>query len=301
MKTGQHEVIVFDARVRNVIGYARVSRQDQNLDGQRDALQKAGVGRAFCERVSSVGTRPGWAALLSSVRAGDVVVVTRLDRIGRKLSEVVASVQGLVEEGIHVRALMQGVDTSGPGGTIMLALWAALAETERETLRERTREGMAAAKKRGRSAGRPVVLDAAKRELVQHLHAKGYSIAEIAKAAKAGKTTVRRALSDAEKPEAKQLKLLGTAAAEQPAAAPAAEPEDSTVVATRRFANKAAACAKKHGGAHPFRTVAKGHRFCDGCGLEQYDPTGLPPTRTTTITEIEAKQAKKRDRKAKVK
>lgn len=220
-KPNAHTVTVVDQRVRNVVGYARVSRQDQNLDSQRDALFEAGVGRIFSERVSSVGVRSGWQALLASVRPGDVVVVTRLDRIGRRLGEVVTCVQALVEEGVHVRALHQGVDTSAPGGTIMLAVWAALAETERETLRERTREGMAAAAKRGRAAGRPVVMDAAKRDLVMHLRAQGHTTKAIARTVHAGESTVRRAIADAQRPEPRQLKLPEEPAAPAPAPSPA--------------------------------------------------------------------------------
>lgn len=207
MKIGTPEVHKFRGGARTTVGYARVSRTDQNLDGQLDALEKAGASVVIAEKVSSVGHRPGWARVVGMLRAGDLLVVTRLDRIGRRLSEIVSSVAELVDEGIHVRAIHQGVDTSAPGGTIVLALWAALAETERETLRERTREGLAAAKSRGRKGGRPSVLDAAKRTLALHLRAQDYSMKEISIALKVGQTTVRRALADHQPKEARQMKL----------------------------------------------------------------------------------------------
>ena len=151
-----------------------------------------------------------------------------------------------------------------------MALWAALAETERETLRERTREGLAAAKARGKRAGRPVVLDAAKRELVEHLRAKDYSIQQIAKAVKAGATTVRRALRDSEKGEPRQLRI-GVVAETEP------QHLTGTDAAEQRFAQKARRC-KKAGG-HAWRPTDKqGGQICSRCGLEQY-AGHVPPSK----------------------
>lgn len=215
MKLGAVEVHKFAGGDRRKLGYARVSRQDQNLRGQLDILERAGVSVVVAEKVSSVGVRPGWAQVVGMLRPGDLLLVTRLDRIGRRLSEIVTCVHELTEEGIHVCALQQGVDTSAQGGKIVLALWAALAETERETLRERTREGMAAAKARGRKAGRPVVLDAAKRDMIEHLRSQEYSIKAIAKAVKLGKSTVGRAVQEMTRRDPRQLKLLDAPAADE--------------------------------------------------------------------------------------
>ena len=193
---------------RNRIGYARVSKNEQSLDSQLDALQAAGCHMVISEKISSVAVRAGWSRVVETLRPGDLLVVTRLDRIGRRLREIIVSVQDLVEQGTHVRALAQGIDTSAPGGSVALALFAALAETERTVLRERTREGLAAAKARGQKIGRPSTLDPANRELLRHLRAKGFTIKEIAKSLKVGRTTVHRALVEMAKEDPRQLQLL---------------------------------------------------------------------------------------------
>jgi DNA invertase Pin-like site-specific DNA recombinase len=194
----------------NLIGYARVSRSDQEIRAQVDALKKAGCSRIYAERVSSVARRLGFEAMLEHVRKGDVVVITRLDRMGRRLAEVVNCVAELGERGVHVRAMQQSIDTSAPGGKVMLALWAALAETEREILRERTREGLEAARARGKRPGRTLLVTAAKREQCRHLQAKGHSVRDIAEAVHLSPTSVRRALEVPEQKETRQLALQGT-------------------------------------------------------------------------------------------
>lgn len=190
----------------NVMGYARVSTVDQNLESQLDILQREGCGRVWAEKVSSTGARPGWTALVEQLRTGDQVVVVRLDRIGRRLVEIVRSVTELQEQGIRVRAVQQAIDTGLPHGKVVLALFAALAESERETLSERTKEGLAAARARGKRAGRPRVSTDAQESLCLSLRAAGYSPSEIATATKLGESTVRRILN-AERAPVKQVKL----------------------------------------------------------------------------------------------
>lgn len=194
---------------QSMLGYARVSRSDQELHSQLQLLKAAGCGRIYQERVSSVARRHGWEALAENTRKGDVVVVVRLDRIGRRLAEVVNCCSELAERGVHVRALSQNIDTSAPGGKVMLALWAALAETEREILRERTREGLEAARARGHKPGRKLQLTPAKRAQVAHLKAQDYSVREIAEAVQLSRTSVRRAL-ESPKADPRQLTLTGT-------------------------------------------------------------------------------------------
>ena len=206
MKGAPFQVHEVEGGNPNVFGYARVSTAEQNLEAQLDQLQRAGCGRIVSEKISSQSVRYGWNRLVEGLRTGDCVVVVRLDRVGRKLDEIVRSVSELGQQGVHVRAIAQGIDTSQPHGSITLALFAALAETETRILSERTREGMKAARDRGARIGRPNVLDQTKRDLILHLSANGYLPSEIATAVKCGETTVRRALLEAATPP-KQTKL----------------------------------------------------------------------------------------------
>ena len=238
----------FEGGDRNMLGYARVSKMDQNLAAQLDALQKAGAHMVISEKVSSVAPRLGWQRVCDLARPGDVVAVVRLDRIGRRLAEIIASVQGLADEKIHVRALQQGLDTSSPGGSIMLALWAALAETERTTLRERTREGLAAAKARGKKAGRPTVIDPQKQDLAAHLKAQGYTTRQIGKTLRVGATTVRRMLADLQKQDPKQLKLLP---AEAPAPSSAASSSSSSSSSSSRAPSSKKPTKRKRAASRP--------------------------------------------------
>lgn len=204
--TKNWRVLQFKGGKPEVLGYARVSTDAQNLEGQLDVLEREGCSRVWAEKVSSTDARPGWQSLLEQVRPGDTVVVARLDRIGRRLVEIVRTVTELSEQGVRVRAVHQGVDTGQPAGKIVVALFAALAESERETLSERTKEGLAAARARGRRGGRPWVRTEAKMQLVQTLAANGYKPGEIATATKIGESTIRRMLRDQKEPP-KQVAL----------------------------------------------------------------------------------------------
>lgn len=208
-KAPPYEVIKVRGGNAGIVGYARVSTRDQNLAGQVADLRKAGCCRIYTEKVSSVGPRLGWAALVDTLRPGDVVTVVRLDRIGRRLVEVVGACNEVLELGAHVHAVAQGVNTRGPGGRHQIPWFAALAETEREILRERTRAGLAAAAASGRVGGRPPKRSPAKDELIRHLRAQGHSFRAIAKAVDLGVATVRRAIDDGVKGDPRQLKLLG--------------------------------------------------------------------------------------------
>lgn len=196
----------------SLLGYARVSRADQNLASQVAQLEAVGCGRIYSEHVSGVGKREQWARLLEDVRPGDCVVVVRLDRIGRRMTEVVASVQGLLDQGVQLRALQQGIDTSaGAVAPLLLGIFAALAETERAVLIERTAEGLAAARARGRTGGRARRVTPAVTAQIEHLSSQGFSLREIATAVHLDKSTVSRALSaQALKEDPRQLKIEGT-------------------------------------------------------------------------------------------
>lgn len=151
-----------------LIGYARVSTEDQNLDLQLDALRAAGCDRIFEDRLSgSVAQRPGLTETISFVRKGDTLVVWRLDRLGRSLKNLIEVVGQLEGRGIGLRSLQEAIDTSSSTGRLVFQIFGALAEFERNLIRERTMAGLAAARARGKQSGRPMKLDAVQ---VQHLY-----------------------------------------------------------------------------------------------------------------------------------
>jgi DNA invertase Pin-like site-specific DNA recombinase len=139
-----------------LIGYARISTTDQTLALQKDALNAAGCDRMFTDTASgSRSDRPGLTEALSYVRSGDILVVWRLDRLGRSLAHLIAMVRELQEQGVHFRSLQEQLDTSTSGGKLVFHVFGALAEFERDLIRERTMAGLAAARARGRQGGRP--------------------------------------------------------------------------------------------------------------------------------------------------
>jgi DNA invertase Pin-like site-specific DNA recombinase len=146
-----------------LIGYARVSTLDQNLDLQLDALWSAGCERTFSDRTTGARVdRPGLREALTFVREGDLIVVWKLDRLSRSLSHLVETVQQLERRGIGFRSLTESLDTSNSGGKAIFPLFAAIASVERTLIRERTRAGLAAARQRGRIGGRPKLMTAEK-------------------------------------------------------------------------------------------------------------------------------------------
>jgi DNA invertase Pin-like site-specific DNA recombinase len=146
------------------IGYARVSTGEQTLDLQLDALKAAGCGKVFEETASGAkADRPVLAEALSYIRDGDTLVVWRLDRLGRSLGHLIETVAGLAERGIGFRSLGEQIDTTTSGGKLVFHVFGALAEFERDLVRERTHAGLAAARARGRTGGRPRALADPKR------------------------------------------------------------------------------------------------------------------------------------------
>jgi DNA invertase Pin-like site-specific DNA recombinase len=138
-------------------GYARVSTDDQKLDLQHDALIRAGVEpeRIFEDRLSGMrADRPGLAAVLKAVRGGDVLVVWRLDRLGRSLKELIALADDLKRRGVQLRSVTEGIDTTTIGGELTFHLFGAIAQFERNLIRERTRAGLASARAKGKIGGR---------------------------------------------------------------------------------------------------------------------------------------------------
>lgn len=138
------------------IGYARVSTRDQNLDLQLDALKRAGCERIYQDVASgSTTARPALDELLGQLRAGDVLVIWKLDRMGRSLKHLVELVGNLIERKVGLLRLNDPIDTTSAQGRLVFNLFASLAEFERELIRERTQAGLTAARARGRVGGRP--------------------------------------------------------------------------------------------------------------------------------------------------
>ena len=164
-----------------LIGYARVSTIEQNVALQTDELKKAGCERIFRDKVSGAKTeRPGLQEALEYLREGDSLVVWRLDRLGRSLRHLIDTVSELEERGIGFRSLQESIDTTTSGGRLIFHIFGALAEFERNLIRERTMAGLQAARARGRLGGRPKKLDAKKTELAYQLYdEKTYAVQEI--------------------------------------------------------------------------------------------------------------------------
>src|SRR5918992_168705 len=141
-----------------LIGYARVSTNEQHLDLQRDALRNAGVSAKHLYTDKITGTkakRPGLEAALSHLREGDTFVVWRLDRLGRSLKHLIETVTALQEQHIAFKSITENIDTATPTGRLVFHLFRALAEFERNLIKERTMAGLSAARARGRKGGRP--------------------------------------------------------------------------------------------------------------------------------------------------
>lgn len=179
-----------------LLGYARVSTRDQDPTRQVDELTRAGCERVWTDHGVSgtVASRPELDALLDYARAGDVVVVTELSRLGRTMRGLVVLVDDLAGQGIHLRSLTQGIDTSSSTGTLLIGLFSALAALEREVLVERTRSGLAAARARGRVGGRPVVVDGERLVAARALIDGGQSVVSVARTLGVGRSSLYRAL-----------------------------------------------------------------------------------------------------------
>lgn len=146
-----------------LIGYARVSTQDQSLDLQRDALLAAGCERVFSDVASGAASdRAGLGEVLEFMRTGDTLVVWKLDRLGRSLKHLIEVVTDLQARGVGFRSLQEAIDTTTSGGKLVFHVFGALAEFEREIIRERTQAGLRAARARGRRGGRTPAMDAKK-------------------------------------------------------------------------------------------------------------------------------------------
>jgi DNA invertase Pin-like site-specific DNA recombinase len=183
-----------------LIGYARVSTTDQTLSLQEDALKSAGCGQIFMDTASGASTeRPGLETALSHLRSGDVLVVWRLDRLGRSLPHLIETIKGLDGRGIGFQSVTEHIDTTTSGGKLVFHIFGALAEFERDIIRERTQAGLQAARARGRTGGRRRALTPREAAMARKLAAdKSAPINEIAQQFKVSRATLWRYLKGAE-------------------------------------------------------------------------------------------------------
>lgn len=182
------------------IGYARVSTKEQDLSLQRDALEAASCDRIFWEEISSrKEERPELVKALDYCREGDVLVVWKLDRLGRSIKELIEIVEKLRDRGVGFSSLQESLDTTTAGGTFIFHVFGAMAELEREIIRERTMAGLQAARARGRKGGRKPKMDERKIALARKLMADpDYSVAEICRTIGVSSSTLYRHASPGE-------------------------------------------------------------------------------------------------------
>jgi len=177
------------------IGYARVSTLDQNPQSQTDALKAAGCDRIVTEKVSGASSsRPQLDKLLKGLGAGDVLVVVRLDRLGRSLPHLIDVVRELEGQGAGLLSLTEAIDTTTAGGRLIFHLMGALAEFERALIIERTQAGLLAARKRGVRVGRPAALSSAQVKHARTLIGAGESPSTVARSLAVNRATLYRAL-----------------------------------------------------------------------------------------------------------
>lgn len=186
-----------------LIGYARVSTNEQNLDLQRDALLKAGVTTKHLYTDKITGTkseRPGLAQALSHLREGDTLVVWRLDRLGRSLRHLIETVTTLQGQGVAFQSITEHINTSTATGKLVFHIFGALAEFERNLIKERTLAGLSAARARGRKGGRPKLNPASSKvAMAKKLYAdKTNTIAEICKTLHISRATLYRYIAAGE-------------------------------------------------------------------------------------------------------
>lgn len=179
-----------------LIGYVRVSTSDQNLDLQIDALKTAGYDKIHKDIASGAkDDRTGLIDVLTYIRKGDTLVVWKLDRLGRSLRHLIDTINQINARGCYFKSLQENIDTCTSGGKLIFHIFGALAEFERDIIRNRTRAGLAAARKRGNTGGRPKKMDDKKIALAKTLFAdKSNSINEICDILKVSKATLYRYL-----------------------------------------------------------------------------------------------------------
>lgn len=179
-----------------IIGYARVSTGEQNLDLQTDALKQARCEKIFTDKISGAkANRPDLAKMMDMLREDDTLIIWKLDRFGRSMKDLVLKVESLKERGIHFKSLTENIDTISPTGKLQFHFFSALAEFERDIIRERTMTGLWSARARGRIGGRPKAMTDEKLKMAQTLmKSKEHTITEICNMIEVSRTTLYRYL-----------------------------------------------------------------------------------------------------------
>jgi DNA invertase Pin-like site-specific DNA recombinase len=179
-----------------IIGYARVSTIGQSLDGQTDLLTQAGCERIYSEKVSGVKQeRPQLERMMDSLRAGDGVIITELTRLGRSVKELLSIIERIHKVGASIKSLRETwLDTTTPQGNLLLTIFAGLSQFERDLIRQRTKQGLNAARARGRKGGRPKTYTAKIKTAVNMYNSKLHTIAEITRATGISRATLYRSL-----------------------------------------------------------------------------------------------------------
>lgn len=191
----EHRLFYSERMTSQRIGYSRVSTTDQNPDSQRDALAKAGCDQIAIEKFTGTkASRPVWDEIRRILRKGDTLVITRLDRLGRSSRDLIEIAAWLQENGVALQATEQPIDTSTAEGRMFYTILSAFAEFEREMIAARTRDGLAAARARGRSGGRKASLTAAQVARIRKAHDNGTTVTELADDFKVSRPTIYRAL-----------------------------------------------------------------------------------------------------------
>lgn len=179
-----------------LLGYARVSTAEQNTEQQRHALRAAGCAELFEDVLSGAAPdRDGLTTCLAALRPGDTLVVARLDRLGRSMPHLVSTVHELAARGVGFRSLAESIDTTSATGRLVLHLFAALADFERELISERTRASLAAKRRRGEPIGRPRALTPSQVAAAKRMVERGESPTHVARLFRCGRATLYRAIS----------------------------------------------------------------------------------------------------------
>ena len=176
------------------IGYARVSTEEQNLDRQLDSLKEAGCEKIFQEKITGTKReRPELDKLLEHLRSGDLIIISDLTRLSRSVKDLFSLVDQIEKKGANIKSLKESwMDTSTPQGKLMFTIFAGISQFERDLISQRTLEGLAAARARGRKGGRPKKDEKLIKLALKMYQEKTYSIAEITKATGVSKTTIYR-------------------------------------------------------------------------------------------------------------
>ena len=179
-----------------LVGYARISTSEQTLDPQLDQLKAVGCERIFTDVISgSKSDRPGLDDAMHFLRPGDTLVVTRLDRLGRSLKDLIKQTGDMSSKGIEFKSLAEAIDTSSASGKLLFHVMGALSEIERTLIVDRTKSGLAAARARGRVGGRPPKDPSKLKAAISLYQAREMTIKEIKKATGVSASTLYRALS----------------------------------------------------------------------------------------------------------